>query len=71
MWMLVTARIGLAWYFIDETYIVHGATQADEVQESFTGPLKGLGVAGVALHQINVLLAEGVMVRLCTYDADC
>ena len=66
MWMLATVRMGLFWYFIDDVYIRHGATQADTFQVvtlATQSSLRGLNIASVVLPQINVLIAEGVMVR--------
>ena len=65
MWMLATVRMGLFWYFINDVYIRHGATQADTFQEASDnyGSLRGLTIASVVLPQVNVLIAESVMVR--------
>lgn len=66
MWIIFTFRMSLGWYYIDNIYIRHGATQGDELEESCPKNASQLWLDHVAvvLTQINVLLAEGVMVRL-------
>lgn len=64
MWMLATVRIGFVWYYIDDEYIRHGATQADEFQEENvdSGLSLRLEIVNTVSGQINILLAEGIMV---------
>lgn len=63
MWALTTIRTALIWNWLNDTFIIHGATREDSFDVNFSlSP--AIGIPSRITLAVNVAIAECVMVRL-------